>query len=260
MPFSSPPQGFESGVPLFSPNEGSSFPLSRLQKISAMEKSHFWFRGRETLIEKIVQEKLSPSAKVIDFGCGTGRIVEKLAEKQFQAVGLDLRKEGLIELKKRRPDLLLVQANAEAVPFLDSSFDAALLLDLLEHVDDKAVLKEACRLVRPGGLILLTVPAHSWLWSERDELAGHRRRYSKKQLRNLLNTVALQVEEIGYYHCFLFPFFIFSRILSRWVSKVLDLEERSSSPLLTKIALAEARLARRISLPIGSTLFAIGKR
>ncbi len=221
----------------------------RLERIRKMEESHFWFRGRDLLIEQLLQTRLAPPAQIIDLGCGTGRMAQLLSQKGYQTLGVDLHP---------TPDCL--QADIEQLPLEDNSCDCALLLDVLEHVDDRAALQEAHRIVRSGGRIILTVPAHAWLWSQRDEAAGHRRRYSRKMVRQLLQDTSLEIEQIGYFQCLLFPFFILSRFFSRALPKTLEWEERTNRPLLTQISRFDARLAHQLPLPFGSTLFAIGKK
>jgi len=223
--------------------------LSRLERIRQMERSHFWFRGREALIEQLLLTRVAPPAEIVDLGCGTGRIAELLSQKGFRTLGVDL-----------HPAPQCVQANIEQLPLEENSCDLALLLDVLEHVDDQAALQEACRIVRPGGWVILTVPAHAWLWSQRDEAAGHRRRYSRKMVQHLLQNASLEIEQIGYFQCLLFPLFILSRLSSRALPQTLEWEEQTDRPFLTQISLFEARLARHLPLPFGSTLFAIGKK
>jgi SAM-dependent methyltransferase len=176
-------------------------------------------------------------------------MAQLLAKKGYQTLGVDLH---------AAPHCL--QANIEQLPLKGDSCDLALLLDVLEHVDDRAALQEAYRIIRPGGWVILTVPAHGWLWSPRDDAAGHRRRYSHKMVRQLLQSASLEIEQIGYFQCLLFPLFILSRLWSRALPQTLEWEERTTLPLLTHISLLDARLAPRLPLPFGSTLFAIGKK
>ncbi len=251
-----------SGVSIDSPPH--QFPADRLQRIGELERWHFWFVGRRILLDKLLRKYLAGETRqVLDLGCGTGRMVEHLLEQGHQVVGLDIRSEGLATTRLERADAKLVQADAIHLPLGVHTFDAVLILDLLEHVDDQSLMGEVRRILRPGGVALMTVPAMPWLWSYRDAAAGHRRRYTRRRLARLLDEAGFTPLKMRYYQCLLFPFLVLSRLLGRKGPKLRDAEERPPrrlNAILTWITLLEVKLGDRIPWPWGSSLVVACRR
>jgi SAM-dependent methyltransferase len=244
--------------------EEPAFRPDRLARIAAAERTHFWFDGRRRLVAQLL-DRHGPSAgaTVLDLGCGSGSSVELLLERGYRAIGLDARPEGLAALRARRPDAWLVRAEAERLPFRDASRDAVLALDVLEHVDDAAALREIARVLRPGGLLVASVPAHAWLWSFRDEDAGHRRRYSRRGLQGALEAAGLGVVELRAYQFFLLPLVAAGRLAGRGSRRVRDAEDLPRPAVnraLAAVNRLEVRLGRRVRWPAGSSLLAVALR
>jgi SAM-dependent methyltransferase len=237
------------------------FSEESLSRLAAMEGWHFWFVGRRKLLDRLlVSSSLSATDLVLDVGCGTGRTLQSLRARGHRVVGLDLRREGLSAARRSCRDCVLVQADAIRIPFAPDSFDAVLLLDVVEHVDDHALLSEVSRVLRPRGVAIVAVPALPWLWSYRDEAAGHLRRYTKAQLTSAVEAAHLRVREMRYYQFFLFPFIAATRLLGRRSPRMRDSEERlhpSVNAILAAVNRAEARLSDVFQWPWGSSLAAI---
>ena len=233
------------------------FRADRLVRLSEIEAWHFWFAGRRELIDTLLDRYLAPHQQVLDVGCGTGRQLGSLARKGHRAVGLDLRPEGLRGV--RDGGASVVQGQVTELPLRPGSLDAAVLMDVLEHVDDGAALAEVRDVLREGGFALVSVPAFPQLWSYRDRDAGHQRRYTRADLTALLSNEGFQVLQVCYYQCLLFPVLVLSRWLGRGGPGWRDFEEQRVPVLnsaLTWINRMEARLAARVRLPWGSTLVA----
>ena len=98
-----------------------------------------------------------------------------------------------------------MQAEAEYLPLSDASLSGMLMLDVLEHVDDVLLLRDAHRALRPGGWVVATVPAMPWLWSYRDVGAGHKRRYTRATFSAAMLQAGFRVRSLTYYQCLLFP-------------------------------------------------------
>jgi SAM-dependent methyltransferase len=163
------------------------------------------------------------------------------------------------------------------MPFEADSFDAITALDVIEHnEDDLAILADSFRILKPGGHIIITVPALMWLWSHNDDINAHIRRYTAAELRQKLAQVGFQVRRVTYNNFFVFPLAA-SLILLRRFSKAepelashhlneeaYQVEMEPASPpvnaLLTVVGQVEAGLIRAVNLPIGTSLIAVGQK
>ncbi len=145
--------------------------------------------------ERLILNRLSRYASrgaALDAGCGTGSFAISLARKGFLVFGIDLSMEGLRQLRQKAiaegvsQVVTEVQSDVEVIPFRDNSFDVIVCGEVLEHlVDDKSAVTDFHRVLKPGGVCIVTVPANPALWSCCDEYAGHYRRYTKEGLINL---------------------------------------------------------------------------
>jgi ubiquinone/menaquinone biosynthesis C-methylase UbiE len=237
---------------------------ARLRRLADIEGWHFWFVGRRELLKGLLK-RTHPARfdRMLDVGCGTGANAAFLSACGRQIVGMDVRTEGVeasVADGVRRATF--VRGAATRLPFTDASFDAVTALDVLEHVDDHAALREMRRVLRPGGAMLLTVPAMPWLWSHRDTEAGHLRRYRRRGLVDLLKASRFELRHLNYYQCLLFPLVV-ARVFRRDSVAWRDGEE-SPRPivnrLLSTISRSEARLARFVSWPFGSSLVALCRK
>ncbi|HSX38556.1 MAG TPA: methyltransferase domain-containing protein [Chlamydiales bacterium] len=218
--------------------------------LEEMEGFHFWNRARTTLICDRLKF-YSPGKRILDVGCGTGRLVEEFDRQGFTAVGIDPQPKGFA---RRRSTLRFMQAKAEQLPFPDHSFDAVILADVLEHLEEEKPLTEAFRVLVSGGILLLTVPAFPWVWSKVDVRAGHLRRYRTQDLRSIATRLQGTCLHLEFYQCLLFPLFL----LSRWVEvrrekKPFDWMNR----LFFRINTLEVFLGKWVRWPWGSSILAI---
>ena len=177
--------------------------------------------------------------------------------------GVDLRPEGLYATRQMLPQVALVQADATHLPLKEDCFDVVVLLDVMEHVDDVAHLTELHEVLRSGGLLLITVPAMPWLWSYRDEAAGHLRRYTYAHLCRVLAQAQLQVQEMRYYQFWLMPLLVVMRLLGRRGPALRDLEEMPCpllNRLMTGISRIEVQFSDWIAWPWGASLVAVCRK
>jgi len=165
-----------------------------------------------------------------------------------------------------------VLGTVTAPPFPEGSFDVALALDVIEHVDDDRAMLDGLRaLVKPNGAVIITVPAFESLWSEHDVINHHRRRYRVPELRERLARAGLEVDRITYCNTTLFPVvgvIRWGQRLVRHFRKSEDAEASSDlhgyprlvNEFLYRLMLLETRLLRRFDLPFGVSILAIARR
>jgi SAM-dependent methyltransferase len=257
----------------------SARPPFYFARLFAIEDRHFWFHARNRVIATMVRQLtagLPPGYRVLEVGCGTGNVLRVLEQscRPGTIVGIDLFAEGL-DFARRRVICSLVQADMHTPPF-GMSFDVIGLFDVLEHLpDDVQVLRELYALLRAGGALLLTVPAHPSLWSYFDEASRHCRRYELAELGNKLVVAGYRVEYLTQYMASIFPLVW----LGRRIAALADRRPAGDTKRIIGLASAELRIvpvvndllayllgletheiSRRRQLPIGTSLLAIARR
>lgn len=236
-----------------------------------VEDYHWWFRGRSVIIPELIRRHVRPSVAVLDVGSGGGVIASALREFGSVTVcDVDPRCEAAV---KRRPGLAFEYGHAEAIPFPDASFDLVTAFDVLEHLDDDATaLRELIRVARPGGGIAIAVPAYEWLWGRQDVISGHRRRYTRRSLRQLLEGDGLGVERLTAFNTLLFAPTAAVRVTHRLLkgraepdgSETMQSDFSMSPPgalnnVLATVFASEHMWLKRFGLPIGVSLFAFAR-
>jgi len=232
-----------------------------------LESSHWYFVGKRVVLERLLKKVLISGCEydLLDVGCGTGIFLTVL-EQFGNAVGVDTSAVALEFCRKRGLSRLFQSIKETELPFEDRSFDVVTAFDLLEHLeDDVSMLCEIKRVCRPGGQILLTVPAHPFLWSEHDIALHHKRRYKQKNFRSLLSAADLKCRRMTYINSFLFPVAVMYRTLRNLLPKK-ESQAKSEffvqlpaavNKILLSIFAMESRLIPRMSLPMGLTLLAL---
>jgi SAM-dependent methyltransferase len=231
-----------------------------------LEDVYWWFIARRQLAVEVLAREIAgrPDARILDVGCGTGSNLSAFA-RLGHAVGIDMSTDALQFCRQRGVERVAL-SEIESLPFPDATFDVITAMDILEHTDDDlAALRELRRVLRPGGLLLSTVPAYGFLWSEHDEALKHRRRYTAHELRNKMTVTDFQIERTSYFITALFlPIFAMRihqglfkksthpqtsiRLLPRWLN----------SGLVGLLGL-ERRLFRRVNLPFGVSIVALAR-
>ncbi|MHB8658420.1 MAG: class I SAM-dependent methyltransferase [Solirubrobacteraceae bacterium] len=154
-----------------------------MQAMLELDEHHWWYRGRRRIITVELDRLALPRpADVLDAGCGSGRTLLELAPLG-EVSGIELNPDAA-EVARRRGDFDVRIGRLEQLPWEDASFDLITCLDVIEHTpDDRLTLAELRRVSRPGGWLLVTVPAYQALWSRHDEANHHYRRYVRRTLR-----------------------------------------------------------------------------
>jgi SAM-dependent methyltransferase len=234
-------------------------------RIHAHELDHFWYRGLHALFAGALRRALpgDGAPRLLDAGCGTGGLLATL-ERRFpraRRFGFDLAPEAL-RLAPGRAAAPLARASVERAPFRDEVFDAVVSADVLYHrgVDsDVAALRELARVTRPGGALLLNLPAHPHLMGAHDAYVHTRRRYAREDVRQLAAAAGLAVERLCWFNSTLFPIARARRLRTRGAAAASDVAQPPAplNALLSALLRAEAWWTLRLPLPTGLSLFAI---
>jgi len=228
------------------------------------EDRHWWYRGRRTVIDGLLTRLNLPShARILDAGCGSGRNMVELA-RYGTVTGIEL-SDTSVELAKARNAGEVLAGSVLEMPFADDSFELAVSLDVVEHLeDDLAALRELRRTVAPGGALLVTVPAYQWLWSGHDEINHHHRRYTRRTLQRVAEQAGWRQVRTTYFNSLLLPAAIVLRVLERVNTKTtessLDLwvpPEPLNWMLERPLTLEAAMIKRGGRIPAGLSLLAI---
>lgn len=240
---------------------------SEYERIHRLEGRHFWYRGLHALVLAALARHLPQGDArplILDAGCGPGGLTLRLL-RHGRVLGLD-RSELALQFAARHARLPLVQASVGALPLAPGSVDAVVCLDVLYHravPDDRAALTELAAVCRPGGVVLLNLPAHAWLAGPHDAQVHTARRYDRGAVRALAQAAGLEIVRLSWFNCALLPAAVVTRRLSgrrdRPHSDVQALPAAINGPLSAWMSL-EAAASLRGLLPWGLSLFAVLRR
>lgn len=233
----------------------------------AVEDRHWWYVGVRREIERWLGGLAAVPGRrlrVLDAGCGTGGLLANLETSAWKA-GLEISSHG-VRLARTRGRAALVQGSVSALPFADDTFDAVLSIDVLCHagVEERQAVEEAARVLRPGGRLLVQVPAFDWLRGEHDAAVWTKRRYRSGEISKLLATAGLSARRVGYRNSLLFPVAAIARLWKR--GRTARAGARSDvrpvptpiNALLSGVLALERRLP--LALPFGLSVFAVGEK
>jgi SAM-dependent methyltransferase len=232
------------------------------QQMAELDERHWWYCARRKIIADLIRRetRLPNEAHILEIGCGTGHNLAMLSG--FGRVdGLELDEEARSLSEKRLGRKVMSSPLPELAEVRDRYYHLIGAFDVIEHIeDDQAALVSIARKLQPGGKFILTVPAHQWMWSAHDVVNHHKRRYSKRGLKELINSSPLKLERIGYFNSLLFPLAVAERTASRLRGKDDADVKLPASPInaaLETIFLCERYLVGRLPLPPGLSLFAV---
>lgn len=235
---------------------------------AAHEDHHWWYVARRSIVLDLIRTHLSnrpERARLLDVGCGAGGMLS--AMRQFgDVVGVDPSPVAVALTAERSGADVREGSLPDALPIaMSERFDVITALDVIEHIDDDAAaLRTLARLVAPDGLLIVTVPAFAFLWSGHDVVNEHRRRYSSRMLRTVLEGAGLQVERISYFNTLLFPPIAAIRIVRRLLGRQEASADVGAVPapvnrILSSLFGAERHILRHATLPFGVSLIATAR-
>ncbi len=181
------------------------------------EDRHWWYQGRRTVLERAIERLGLPAhAQILDAGCGSGRNMVELA-RLGTVTGVELSGTS-VQLARERDAGEVVEGSVMDMPFDDANFDLTVSLDVIEHLeDDIGALRELRRVTKPGGALLVTVPAYQWLWSGHDEINHHHRRYNRRTLLSAAQSGGWELESFTNFSSLTLPVAILLRALERFM-------------------------------------------
>ncbi len=244
-----------------------------LADLSRQVRRHPWWKARAALTQSLLKRVgVRPPSRVLDAGCGWGSTLNRLERAGYQVTGLDLSRRALEALEAEWPQWRLIEADlAQALPdSAANSFEAVLALDVIEHLDDdQAAVTRLAQLVRPGGWLILSVPALPELFSEFDTIQGHRRRYRPASLRAVFDGTGLSDPSLLWWGSWMVP--ILSRRRSRTLGRPgepphvvyqrhLRLPPWPGPLVLRSLMALEAPFALSGRLGTGTSLFALAQK
>jgi SAM-dependent methyltransferase len=226
----------------------------RVGSASIEQPDYWWYRARSELLRAALGDHLGSPSLLLDVGSADGPSVGWM-QGVGRRVSVDVDPRGLTPGQG-------VCASALSLPFADHTFDVAAAFDVVEHCEpEDRALAELRRVLRPGGRLLLSVPAYEWAWTDHDVRAGHHRRYTRPRLRRAVERAGFTVDRATYGFAGVFPMFAAERLLrrARRAGGDADAGLPQVSPaldrLLTGLSRAESRVLRRRDLPFGSSVF-----
>jgi ubiquinone/menaquinone biosynthesis C-methylase UbiE len=245
--------------------------LEEYHKMHALEKQYWWFQGRrkvilDTLRQHARRDSASDRPVILDIGCGTGMMLEDL-QQMGSATGLDFSMVALEYCQKRGINKL-GRADVRNIPVKSNSVDIITALDLIEHIeDDHGLMSEFQRVLKPGGIAVMSVPAHKKLWSGHDVALHHFRRYEKPEFRKLVEGAGLRPRKYTYGMATAYV----PAILIRNYKKLRGLNDKNQctdefpipawlNGILKKSVEAESIWLRKFDLPVGLSLLCVAEK
>ncbi|HYC31687.1 MAG TPA: class I SAM-dependent methyltransferase [Gemmatimonadales bacterium] len=238
-----------------------------LASFATIERTHWWFTARREILQSVTERYVRDGGRILDVGCGTGYFIESLRDR-YEVHGVDPSPIAVRLCRERGLDQVRLGSAYQLERCDDRGFDAVYFLDVIEHLDDDVLaLREAIRVLEPGGVVVVTVPAFMFLWSDHDVVNEHRRRYRRSQLEKVLRSVGLTVERLTYFNFYLFSLATMERVTSR-VTRRRSSKELTMPPALINRLMGETfRLerervadAKALPFPFGLSLLAVGRK
>ena len=190
-------------------------------RMAELDERHWWYRARREILAAYLAREagLTPGARILEVGCGTGHNLPMLGSfGRVDAIEVDGAARAIASRRLGHAVMDAPLPQLTGVPM--HSYDLIAMLDVLEHVEeDRAALASLAQRLRPGGRILLTVPAHPWMWSAHDEVNHHKRRYTRRSLKAAVRDAGLRLEMLSWFNSLLFPLAAAARVAGRLTGK-----------------------------------------
>jgi len=249
---------------------GWSDDLTALHEEAAGESHPIDLASRKDAIAQIMKCHFDLNPVIMEIGCSSGFLLKDLVETFTEAIviGADVVKEPLFKLASKLPGIPLIRFDLLRCPLPDQSVDILIMLNVLEHIeDDVGALNNALKLLKPGGYLIIEVPAGPHLYDSYDAELHHFRRYSSRELKRKLGLVGFQILRQSHLGFILYPAFVLIKVLNKWLpskrkSKVVRKQVSSTSTsLLVRLAMKfESNYLNNLKLPVGIRALAVARR
>jgi SAM-dependent methyltransferase len=176
-------------------------------KLERVEREHWFYAGKREIVFRWLRQlgALRQEASLVDVGAGTGYFAKE-AQQFCRVTAVDDYEQSLVLARKRLGDGAVIKGSCTALPLADESADIVTALDVIEHIaDDQGAVREMFRILKPGGVAVITVPAFQALWSDWDVVLHHQRRYRLKPLLRLVHSAGFEVVHCNYVNVLAFP-------------------------------------------------------
>jgi SAM-dependent methyltransferase len=231
-------------------------------EMEALAGEHWWYVARFRIIADVLGRHLPSGASLLDFGAGMGVYAAGFRDRGWSVTAADVSDTALAACRAKG----LAVIDLDGAGLAGRSFDGAVMGDVLEHVeDDVGALEKVAASVRPGGVILATVPAFELLWSGEDYVSHHLRRYTRSGLKRAILGAGLEPVTVSYFNFFLFPAVLAATLGAR-LFRPRRMYRSDIGPvtpwlngLLTGIFAAERGLIGRAPIPVGASVLAVAR-
>ena len=242
------------------------FPPSYFDQLAKVEAGHWWFRSRNRILLWVFKKHVGSFNRFLEVGCGTGFVLQgvRRAFPKAELHGTEYFEKGLKHARKRLPSVNFTQLDARNMDD-QKHYDVIGAFDVIEHIDeDLLVLSNLSRALKQGGVLLVTVPQHRWLWSKADEYACHRRRYTRLELLDKVTQFDLSIEYVTSFVSLLLPL-MWLRRLNINITNYDPMDEfripSLLNKLLEKIMFFELCLLKiGIRFPFGGSLLLLARK
>ena len=233
-----------------------AFEGTNAEQLVEHDAVHWWFAAKGASVKQALRRHGDATGWLIDCGAGAGGVSAALGWPAEHVIAVE--PGGSLAAAAAARGLLALQAEATSLPVSGGSMSVACILDVIEHLDDPVgALLEVRRVLRPDGIVVVNVPAHRWLWSEADEVLGHRRRYTRRLLRDELAAAGLCPLSVSHTFAWLVPPVWWRRKRSSNPELGLDVDSALVTTAARLLALLERQVLRFVSLPFGTSILAV---
>ena len=234
-------------------------------RMAAHDSTHWWYRARRDILADYVSRyaALPADARILEIGCGTGHNLPMLGYfGDVAAIESDDAARAIASQRLGKPVGTAPLPELEGVE--RGAYDMVAVLDVIEHIDDDvAALKAMAEALKPGGRILIAVPAHGWMWSAHDVVNHHKRRYSKASLDAAIRKAGLTHNGLRWFNSLLFPL----AVAARFAGKLTGRDDSDDSPpakplntLFETVFRLERHLVGRVPMTPGLSIITLASK